>query len=213
MGTPRDYKTRFKFLHRGLWTQHKLSIVAALKHSYVSDRCVLCGRHQGTHKHFVECEALDRSFEWLASFGELLNYPLSMTTEDRVYGTMNGGEAMPCGLRFFYTILFKRWWLGYNTHSHQGNIFHEKEAWLAAVNRLRICTHELELDTKKRIDTIRRSLHVLAGYKPEQTNKAIEKEIERRNTKFCPLGTFSAEGERTMNFKWKDLRNLALEDS
>ena len=51
MGTPRDYKTRFKFLHRGLWTQHKLALVALKNHSYYmhlvhtssGDTQALCG--------------------------------------------------------------------------------------------------------------------------------------------------------------------------
>ena len=188
-----------------------MSIVAALKNSHVSDICVLCGRHQGTHKHFVECEALDRSFEWLSDFGDLLNIPFSMSLEDRIYGTMNGGEVMPNGLRYFYSVLFKRWWMGYTTQNHGGDIFKEKESWLAAVNRLRITVHAFEIDTIKRLEAINRSLHPLTGKSPQQIEKAIEKEIERRNKKLHPLGEFSLEGERKMHFKWKELRGL-IED-
>ena len=210
MGTPRDFKTRFKYLHRGLWTQHKLSLVAAAKHSFVSDRCILCGRHRGTHKHFVECEALDRSFDWFSDFGELLHIPIHMNTEDRVYATMNGGEKMPSGLRYFYSLLFKRWWMGYTTQNHQGDIFREKTCWLAAVQRLRMAVHDLEIDTRKSLEQIERTLHPILGYHPAQTAKAVEKEIERKNAKIFPLGEFSLSGERKMNFKWKDLRDLAL---
>ena len=50
IGSPRDYKTHFKLLHRGLWTPHKGFMAKKLP----DDRC-LCG-HQGTHLHiFYRC--------------------------------------------------------------------------------------------------------------------------------------------------------------
>lgn len=211
MGTPRDIKTRFKFLHRGLWTQHKLSIVASIKHSQISDRCILCGRHQGTHKHFVECNSLDRSFEWLKAFGALLHITLHMTTEDKVYGTMNGGERMPKGMRLFYSLLFKFWWLGYTTQNNTGETFIAKTAWLSATRRLRMIIHAYEIETQKRLDQIDRTMHHILGTHPRKKDKAIEHELKRRNEKLEPLGELTIEeGELnlTTNFRWADLTHI-----
>ena len=107
MGTPRDFKTRFKFLHRGLWTQHKQAMVARQYNINMSSRCILCCFSQGTHKHFVLCSELDRSFDWFNSFGKLVNVSINMTTEDRIYGNMNDGQKMPKGLIFFCTLFLR----------------------------------------------------------------------------------------------------------
>ena len=106
MGTPRDYKTRFKFLQRGLWTQHKMALVALKKHTLISDTCIWCQCHQGTHMHFVACSALDRSYDWFANFGDMLNSSLQMSIEDKVYGTCNNGEKMPSVHEWRAPVLF-----------------------------------------------------------------------------------------------------------
>ena len=146
-------------------------------------------RHQGTHKHFVVCEALDRSFEWLSDFGDMVHTPLAMSVEDRVYATMNGGEVMPPALCLFYDILFKKWWIGYTSQLKEGVQFKEQQAWMSAVTRLQIVIHSFEVESNLQFEQIMRSLHPLAGYKPEQTQKALDKELERRNAKLAPSGS------------------------
>ena len=208
IGTNRDIKTRFKFLHRGLWTQHKLAYAALQRNSIVSDRCVLCQYAQGTHLHFVKCVELDRSFEWLEEVAALMKVNMRMNTEDKIYGTMNGGEAMPKGLRFFYSVLFKHWWMGYTAKNKEGTAFDDKTIFLKAVRRLKTVLHEVEIDSKKRFEDIHSRLHVLLGYAPEALRKAIDKETERRNEKLSPLGRIThAQGQTELekSFKWKDL--------
>ena len=208
MGTNRDIKTRFKFLHRGLWTQHKIALAAIQRHSLASDRCVLCHYAQGTHLHFVKCVELDRSFEWLEDFAALMKVKMRMNTEDKIYGTMNGGEEMPKGLRFFYCVLFKHWWMGYTTKNKEGKDFDDKVIFMKAVRRLKTVLHDVEVDSRLRFEVIHRRMHVLLGYAPVALRIALEKETERRNEKLSPLGCIThAQGQTELvrSFKWKDL--------
>ena len=211
LGTPRDIKTRFKYLHRGLWTQHKLAFAALQRRRLVCDKCILCRFAQGTHLHFVNCGELDRSFEWLEDFAALTNVTLRMTTEDKIYGTMNNGEIMPKGLRLFYSILFKHWWIGYTTKNKEGTAFDDKALWISAMRRLKTVLHEFEIDSQKRFELIHTRLHALLGYGAEAKKKALEKELDRRNEKLAPLGVITHEEKTTelkRSFKWKDVANI-----
>ena len=53
------------------------------------------------------------------------------------------------------------------------------------------------------------------GYIPEQTNKAKDAELKRRNEKLAPRGSIIDEAEGVKlerSFKWKDIINLVNED-
>ena len=124
---------------------------------------------------------------------------------------MNDGEQMQKGLRLFYSILFKHWWIGYTTQNMTGNRFSDKTAWLAAARRLRIIIHAFEIETRKRLEQLDRTSHPLLGIHPMKTEKAIEHELKRRNDKLDPLGELTIEeGDLTLktNFRWIDLCNL-----
>ena len=159
--------------------------------------------------HLVQCGELDRSFEWLEDFGKLLNTRLQMNREDRVYGTMNNGEIMPKGLRIFYAVLFKKWWLGYTTQNKENVRFSDRAAWLASVKRLHMIIHSFEIESIKRFESLHRNMHVLLGFTPEQKQKAIDGETARRNNKLAPLGEVDVQGKITLAFKWKDLREIS----
>ena len=214
-GTPRDIKTRFKFLHRGLWTQHKTAQVALLQHRLVSDRCILCKYAKGTHLHFIECINTQQLFEWLEDFGLLMNIQVKMSTEDRVYGTVNSGDEMHKGLRFFYSILIKHLWIAYTAHNKQGTHFSEKQVWLAATRRLRTVLHAFEIETIKRFAQIDRLMHPLAGYTSNQIERAKEKETSRRNDKLSPFGEIIADKDGVRierSFLWRDLAKITEEE-
>ena len=215
IGTPRDYKTRFKFLHRGLWTQHKQAIVARQYNIDMSARCILCEIAQGTHIHFVCCEELDRSFRWLDCFGQLMNMPLDMTLEDRIYGNMNGGHKMPKGLIFFYSILTKFWWQGYTKQNNEKEIFNDKKEWINSLRRLKIAIHAFEVESRIKFDWLQKRLHPLLGYSPQSYDKAKEEELKRRNNKLKPLAEIDfdeSKMELKMAFKWKDAANIINND-
>ena len=77
---------------------------------------------------------------------------------------------------------------------------------------MQIVIHSFEIESNLRFEQIRRTLHPVAGYKPEQTQKALDKELEKRNKKLDPLGELKLEeGDYVieMAFKWKDLRDIA----
>ena len=75
---------------------------------------------------------------------------MNMNLEDRMYATRNGGEEMPKGMLFFYSVLFKHTWLGYTSAHRDGVCFSEKQVWLAAINRLKIALHAFEVETTER---------------------------------------------------------------
>ena len=177
----------------------------------VSDTCILCNHAQGTHLHLVTCVETDRLFEWLEDLGSLLNVRSTMNTEDRVYGTMNDGQVMPKGIRFFYSVLFKHMWIAYTAYSKEGTSFSEKKIWVASVRRLKTVLHAFEIESKKRFEQIDRLMHPLAGFVPQQKEKAKEKEKERRNDTLSPLGSVieNREGVRLeRTFTWKDVIQL-----
>ena len=211
VGTPRDIKTRFKFLHRGLWTQHKIAQVALQRFQLVSTRCILCNYAVGTHLHIITCVATDRLFEWLEDFGDLMNVSFRMTTEDKVYGTVNGGEKMQKGMLFFYGVLFKHLWIGYTSCNKEGIAFSETKVWHASIRRLKIVLHGFEVETVKRFEQIERLMHSHAGFTAEQRTKVRDRETERRNAKLAPLGSFTVDSEGIhleRNFRWKDLARI-----
>ena len=69
-------------------------------------------------------------------------------------------------------------------------------------------THTFEIESIKRFEDIERRMHYLLGYAPEKKQKAIDKEVERRNVKLSPLGMMDSKGVITLSFKWKDLRSI-----
>ena len=118
---------------------------------------------------------------------------------------------MPKGLRFFYCILFKHWWLGYTTQHHTGEPFSDKTAWLAATRRLRIVLYAYEIETRKRLEQIDRTMHHLMDINPNKRDTAIDHELQRRNDRLDPLGKLTIDdGELTLttNFRWTDIYNI-----
>ena len=131
-----------------------------------------------------------------------------MNTEDKVYGTMNGGEKMPKGMLFFYGVLFKHLWIGYTSYNKEGIAFSETKVWHASIRRLKIVLHGFEIETVKRFEQIDRLMHSHAGFSAEQRRKVRDRETERRNEKLAPLGSITedADGVRLeRSFRWKDL--------
>ena len=134
-----------------------------------------------------------------------------MNTEDKIFGTHNGGDTLEKGMRLFYAVIFRKWWQGYTTQNHGGVAFSDKGAWLAACKRMQLIIHSFEIETRVRFESIERNMHFLRDYTPAQVAKALEKETERRNAKLSPLGELASTGasEIKLNFRWKDLRALA----
>ena len=73
--------------------------------------------------------------------------------------------------------------MSYTTQNNEGLIVSDKTAWLSAVKRLHMIIHSFEIESKTRFETIHRNMHELLGYKPEQMQKALDGETERRNLK------------------------------
>ena len=79
--------------------------------------------------------------------------------------------------------------------------------WIAAGKRLKMALHAFEVETRYRLDQIKRLMHPLAGYSTEQMRKARDKELERRNEKLAPLGSLVEDGSEyklERSFLWRD---------
>ena len=219
LGTPRDYKTRFKFLHRGLFTAHRESMIAAVKGVHISNLCILCGRHQGTHRHVIECQKFEELLSVAQNFADMLGEDLSMSLEDRIYGLRNNGEDLPKGLRFFYAILIKHMWMAYTTQLKEGVEFDTRKVWTGILSRLKIVLHGFEVETKLKIEQMHRQFDSFNDFSEEQKEEIIEEEISRRNKKVDPLGIFDKEKDAgtssyafLYSFKWKDAHKLSDPD-
>ena len=85
IGSPRDYKTWFKILHRGLWTPHKIFLAGGA----ATGACPCCSATEGGTVHFLAeypesgtlmdafaetCDSLHYEWEFASShgFGDLL---------------------------------------------------------------------------------------------------------------------------------------------
>ena len=93
--------------------------------------------------------------------------------------------------------------------------FNDKTSWVNALRRLKIALHAFEIESKLRIDQLKRSLHPLLGHHPAKLEKACEHEIERRNNKIQPLGELSIIDDvvtLTRAFQWKDTVQLLDDD-
>ena len=162
------------------------------------------------------CSELDRLFEWLNELGTLMNTPISMNLEDRIYGTINGGQEMPKGITFLYSVMTKFIWIALTQQNKEGIIFNDKTVWTNTIRRLKIAMDAFEIETFLKMEQIRRTIHPLLGYNYEQYIKARDGETERRNDKLEPLGNIKFENDQlryTQNFTWKDAINIINDDN
>ena len=113
IGSPRDYKTHVKLLHRGLWTPHKGYMARKLP----DDRC-RCG-FQGTHLHiFYRCmfvNPLIKAFEDLCDHLQFSGAASrGLTPKNYILGRLNG-SPLPPGLLLFLFVLKKFYWIEFTS--------------------------------------------------------------------------------------------------
>ena len=143
----------------------------------------------------------------------MLEDNLTMDTADRIYGTYNGGEIMPPGLRFIYTILFKHYWMAYTSAHKENTTYSPIAVWNAIITRLKIVMHAFEIETIKKINQIETYFHQSNGYSATKAEEMVEKELTRRNEKLKPLGTLTYDEptntlELEKNFTWAEIQQI-----
>ena len=101
IGTPRDYKTHFKLLHRGLWTPNK----AFLAKKEPNNHCI-CGL-RGDHKHiFTQCRLIQPLLKGFRDLSRALGQgPIHiLEPTDIVLGTFRGKGLPPALLLFLFAL-------------------------------------------------------------------------------------------------------------
>ena len=90
-------------------------------------------------------------------------------------------------------------------------VFSDKTAWLSATRRIHIVIKAFEIETRKRLEQLERTMHQLLDTHPMKKEKAIEHELKRRNQKLEPLGELTIEEDKlnlSLNFAWDDLSTI-----
>ena len=140
MGSPRDYKTRVSFLHRGLYTANRAHLIG----NKVNNKYHLCIAKTRDHRHLLKCRItmpLLKGFKALAKIW--FRHHLHGKTPDPRHIHERKRDAKRSLI--VYTILFKHIWMSYCAHYKADEPFNCQDVWKRTTKRLRKIIRALDV--------------------------------------------------------------------